>query len=65
MQKAFRLEEIDATLDKFRPVTPEHEFYVNFENARGDFQERQVMRILNVNERGGKYVFNYQANRDN
>ncbi|RIV21205.1 hypothetical protein DYU11_17420 [Fibrisoma montanum] len=65
MQKATRMEEIDAAVNKFEPVTPDHEFYVNFENLRGTFQERRVMRILNVTFRDGKYQFDYQANRYN
>ena len=65
MKKAFKLDEIDAAVNKFQPVTPQHEFYTNFENVRGDFQEREVMRILNVNVENNKYVFNYQPNRFN
>lgn len=65
MQKATRMDEIDAAVNKFEPVTPDHEFYVNFDNLRGDFQERDVMRILNVTKVGGKYRFNYQPNRFN
>jgi len=65
MKKAFKLDEIDAAVNKFHPVTPDHEFYVNFENVRGDFQERDVLRILNVTIQNGKHVFNYQPNRYN
>ena len=65
MKKAFKLDEIDAAVNKFQPVTPEHEFYTNFENVRGDFQERDVMRILNVSIENNQYVFNYQPNRFN
>ena len=39
MKKAKRLAEIDAAVDKFTPVTPDHPFYVDFKNLRGDFQE--------------------------
>jgi len=65
MQKATRLEEIDAAVNKFQPVTPDHPFYVNFENVRGDFQEREIMRILNVERKNGQYVYNAQTNRYN
>jgi hypothetical protein len=65
MKKAFKLEEIDAAVNKFQPVTPDHEFYVNFDNVRGDFQELEVMRILNVNPINGRYIFNYQPNQFN
>ncbi|MCY7358803.1 MAG: hypothetical protein LH609_15350, partial [Rudanella sp.] len=65
MRKANRMEEIDAAVNKFEPVTPDHEFYVNFENLRGNFQERRVMRILNAIPKNGKYHFDYQPNRYN
>ncbi|QKZ15052.1 hypothetical protein [Spirosoma sp. KUDC1026] len=65
MQKANQLDEIDAAVNKFEPVTPEDAFYVNFEHLRGDFQSRDVTRILNVTPRNGHYYFNYQPNRNN
>lgn len=65
MQKATRMEEIDAAVNKFEPVTPGHEFYVNFENLRGTFQERRVMRILNTTFKDGGYQFEYHPNRYN
>ena len=65
MRKANRMEEIDAAVNKFEPVTPDHEFYVNFENLRGNFQERRVMRILNAIPKNGSYHFDYQPNKYN
>jgi hypothetical protein len=66
MKQATRLDEIDAVVDKFTPVTPDNPFYVDFKNLRGDFQERKVMRILNVKLNAeGKYEFNYDPNRTN
>ncbi|MCX6217015.1 hypothetical protein [Spirosoma sp.] len=65
MKKATRMDEIDAAVNKFEPVTPNDEFYVDFKNLRGDFQERDVMRILNVTKPDGHYRFNYQPNRSN
>jgi hypothetical protein len=65
MQKATRLNGIDATVDRFTPVTPDHEFYVDFENLRGSFQERKVMNILNVSTIDGQYRFEYEPNRYN
>lgn len=59
------MDEIDAAVNKFEPVTPNDEFYVDFKNLRGDFQERDVMRILNVTKPDGHYRFNYQPNRSN
>lgn len=60
-----RLSDIDAAVNRFEPVMPDHPFYVNFENLRGDFQERDVIQILNVSTEAGQYVFNYQPNRFN
>jgi hypothetical protein len=65
MKKAFKLDDIDAAVDRFEPVTPDHLFYVNFENLRGDFQEQDVVRTLNVSTKAGKYVFDHQSNRLN
>jgi hypothetical protein len=65
MEKAMSLDSIDAAVNRFEPVQPDHPFYVNFENLRGDFQERDVVRMLNVSTNAGQYVFNYQANRFN
>jgi len=63
MKKATRLAEIDAAVNKFMPVTPDHPFYVDFKDLRGDFQERKVMKILNVSiNENGQYFFDYQAN---
>ena len=65
MKKAQHLSEIDAAVNKFVPVTPEHPFYVNFENMRGDFQEREVMKSLNVWQKDNAYVFDDAANQNN
>jgi hypothetical protein len=63
MKKAIRLAEIDAAVNKFMPVTPEHSFYVDFKDLRGDFQERKVMKILNVSiNPEGRYYFDHQVN---
>ncbi len=65
MKKAFSLEEIDAAVNKFMPVTPSHPFYVNFDNLRGDFQEREVMRMLHVHTVEEGYQFNEAYDRAN
>ncbi len=54
--------EIDAAVDRFSPVTPDHPFYVDFKDLRGDFQEREVMRILNVRRNAqSTYEFDYRS----
>jgi hypothetical protein len=66
MKKATRLAEIDSAVNKFTPVTPDHPFYVDFKDLRGDFQERKVMKILNVETtKTGDYIFDYRPNQAN
>ncbi|MCU0427137.1 MAG: hypothetical protein MUF71_16085 [Candidatus Kapabacteria bacterium] len=65
MQKADTLEKIDAAVNKFQPIPPNHPFYVNFENLRGDFQEKSVLRLLNARKSYGKYTFDYRINQAN
>lgn len=65
MKKAFRMDEIDSAVNKFQPVTPDHPFYVNFENLRGDFQEKNLASILNVERQNGHYIYNYKVNQGN
>jgi hypothetical protein len=65
MKQAQHMDEIDAAVNKFEPVTPDHPFYTDFKNLRGEFTEREVMRMLNVRKRGGKYTFNDAANQEN
>lgn len=65
MEKAYTLGEIDAAVNKFEPVMPDHPFYVNFENVRGDFQEQELMSMLNVRMQNGQYKFDYRANQSN
>ena len=63
MKKAFKLEDIPQVVDaRFMPVVPGHPFYVDFENLRDDFQERTLIRKLNVLIRDGIYRYNYQPN---
>lgn len=65
MQKAHTLSEIDAAVNKFQPVTPDHPFYVNFDNVRGDFQEQELMSMLNVRMHNDRYKFDYKSNQHN
>ncbi|MFK7971059.1 MAG: hypothetical protein AB8F95_11860 [Bacteroidia bacterium] len=67
MQKALSIREIDAAVDKFSPVTPSHPYYVDFKNLRGDFQERRVMKMLNVefDLENDQYTFDFRPNQTN
>lgn len=63
--KAHSLAEIDAALDKFAPIEPTHEFYVDFQGLRGDFQDRELLQMLNVENQDDRYFFNADINRLN
>lgn len=65
MEKALKLESIDAAVNKFQPVTPDHPFYVNFDDVRGDFKSKELMQILNVRVQQSSYTFNYLPNQHN
>lgn len=65
MQKANKLNEIDAAVNRFMSVAPGHPFFVDFNNLRGNFQERKVLRKLNVEQKEGKYFFDYRLNQAN
>ena len=65
MKKAFSLSEIDAAVDKFAPIHPDHSFYVNFKGLRGDFQERELFRMLNIEKKEDEYYFNVKVNHSN
>lgn len=66
MRKAHRLDEIDAALNKFQPVTPEHDFFVPLNDLRGDFKEKEVVQVLNVSvDKNKKYIYNWRVNQFN
>jgi hypothetical protein len=65
MKKAYHISEIDQAVNKFEPVPYGHEFYTDFDGVRGDFQMRQLCRIMNITREGDEYVFNADLNRNN
>jgi hypothetical protein len=64
-QQATILDDIDSVVNRFEAVTPDHPFYVNFEGLRGIFQEKQILRALNVKASKGTYAFTNAKNYDN
>ena len=48
MRKANNLEEIDQAVKFNEPIGPDHEFFIDFSQVRGNFDERMVYRSLNV-----------------
>lgn len=65
MKKAKHINEIDQAVNKFEPVPFGHEFYTDFDGVRGDFQMRELCRIMNITKEGEEYVFNADLNRNN
>ncbi|MEM1214891.1 MAG: hypothetical protein AAGJ82_04360, partial [Bacteroidota bacterium] len=61
--RATVLEEVDNAVRFDVPVGPDHAFFTNFSDVRGDFEERMIYRALNVHPR--TYEYNRLANRAN
>ncbi len=61
-KKANRLEEIDNAVRFDVPVGPDHEFYTDFSDVRGDFEDKMIYRSLNVSK---AFVFDPTINRGN
>jgi hypothetical protein len=61
-KKAFHLREIDQAVRFNEPIAPDHPFYTDFSQVRGDFREKIVYRILNVNTDGEEYSFDADLN---
>lgn len=64
-RKATKLEEIDQAVRFNDPINPNHEFYTNFSDLRGDFEEKLVYKNLNISTIGGKCQFNATLNSKN
>ncbi|MDT4328615.1 hypothetical protein ACQE3E_10655 [Methylomonas sp. MED-D] len=62
-KKAHRLVEVDNALRFDVPLEPDHEFYTDFSDVRGDFEDRLLYKQLNVHPKN--YVFNREANQGN
>jgi len=63
--KAVTLEEIDQAVRFNDPISPDHEFYTNFTDLRGDFEEKLVYKNLNVKIKNGKCSFDARLNSQN
>ncbi|HMX38890.1 MAG TPA: hypothetical protein PKD78_01140 [Saprospiraceae bacterium] len=62
-KKATSLIEVDNAVRLDVPITPDHPFYTDFSDVRGDFEDRMIYRTLNVNPK--TFVFNREANLGN
>ena len=62
-KKAKTLHEVDNALRFDVPITPDHEFYTDFSDVRGDFEDRMIYKTLNVHPK--TFVFNRTSNQGN
>ena len=60
VKKALHFNEIDQAVKFDIPVSPNHEFFTNFADVRGEFQEDLVYSALNVSQdpKSGVYTYN-------
>lgn len=62
-KKAYKTEEIDNAVRFDVPISPDHEFYTDFADVRGDFEDRTIYKVLNVNPK--TLAFNSEINQGN
>ena len=62
-RKAHTLEEVDNAVQFNVPIDADHEFFTDFRDVRGDFEDRMIYKSLNVNPK--TFVFNRKINRGN
>lgn len=55
-KKATSLEEVDSAVQFNVPVGPNHPFFTDFTDVRGDFEEKRVYMTLNVNPKTFKFT---------
>ncbi|MFM8372691.1 MAG: hypothetical protein ACKOCO_09915 [Bacteroidota bacterium] len=64
-KKALTLSEINQAVNFDDPIGPDHEFFTDFSQVRGDFEERIVYANLNVDINGEQLSFNHVINGEN
>ena len=62
-RKATKLVEVDNAVRFDVPISADHEFFTDFSDVRGDFEDKMIYRSLNVNSK--TYAYNGDANRAN
>lgn len=62
-KKAHSLVEVDTAVRFDVPIGSDHEFFTDFSDVRGDFEDRMIYKALKVNPT--TYVYNDLANRGN
>ncbi|MDX2246896.1 MAG: hypothetical protein SF052_08990 [Bacteroidia bacterium] len=62
-KKATSLAEVDNAVRFDVPVSFDHEFFTDFSDVRGDFEDRMIYKTLNVHPK--TFIFNREANQFN
>jgi len=62
-KKAFKLVEVDTAVRFDVPIGSDHEFFTDFSDVRGDFEDRMIYKALKVNP--STFVYNQEANKGN
>lgn len=62
-KKAFKLDEVDTAVRFDVPIGSDHEFFTDFSDVRGDFQDRMIYKALKVNP--STFIYNEEVNRGN
>lgn len=62
-KKAYKLVEVDTAVRFDVPIGSDHEFFTDFSDVRGDFEDRMIYKALKVNP--STFVYNEEANRGN
>lgn len=62
-KKATTLEEVDNAVRFDIPISADHAFFTDFSKVRGDFEDKLIYRVLNVNSK--TFVFNRKSNIHN
>ena len=62
-KKAFKLVEVDTAVRFDVPIGSDHEFFTDFSDVRGDFEDRMIYKALKVNP--STFIYNLESNRGN
>lgn len=62
-KKAYKLDEVDMAVRFDVPIGADHEFFTDFSDVRGDFEDRMIYKALKVNP--SSFIYNAEANRGN
>jgi hypothetical protein len=62
-KKAYKLEEVNNAVRFDVPIGPDHPFFTNFSEVRGDFGDKRIYKSFNVDPR--TFTYNAEINQSN